>query len=67
MNKSKLEVDPEVELYKYHKQLVEEQGRRPAWIAKKLNCSYSLVYQYLNGLKSMSKERVEKLHNLLTK
>lgn len=57
----------ENELYKLHKKMVKEQGRTPKWLYTQLDCSYSLVYQYLNGLKPMSRTKVEKLHSLLTK
>lgn len=53
------------ELYKLHKQAVKDQGRKPQWVAQKLDCSYSLIHKYLNGHKMMSKEKVEKLHSIL--
>ena len=50
---------------KEYKKLIEEQGRRIGWIAKQLDCSYSLIYQYLNELKPMSKKKIEVLHKIL--
>jgi hypothetical protein len=52
-------------LHEIHKELVYAQGRKPAWIAQQLGCSYSYVYQYLNGLKTMSEDKVSKLHKIL--
>ena len=53
------------ELYKLHKELVYGQGRRISWIALQLNCSYSYVYQYLNGMKVMKQEKIDKIHSIL--
>ncbi|OME41427.1 hypothetical protein [Paenibacillus odorifer] len=53
------------ELYKVHRQMIDDQGRKRSWIAKQLECSRTLIDQYLNGTKNMSQEKVIALHNLL--
>lgn len=62
-----LEVTPanKNEFYMLHKKLIEEQGRQPKWLHRQLDCSYSMLYHYLNGMKYMSLEKVKTLHKIL--
>ena len=52
-------------MHEEHKRLVEAQGRKISWITKQLDCSYSLIYKYLNGHCSMADEKVRELDMLL--
>jgi len=48
-----------------YKRLAEEQGRKPAWMAKQLDCSYTTVYKFLNDIRPMSQDKIKKLHKIL--
>lgn len=48
-----------------YKKLIHEQGRNLSWVSRQLECSYSLLYKYLNEIKPMKRERIEKLHKIL--
>lgn len=48
-----------------YKTIIQKQGRNMSWVSRQLDCSYSLLYQFLKGDKPMKKERIEKLHNVL--
>lgn len=48
-----------------YKEIIHKQGRNMSWVCRQLECSYSLLYQFLKGDKPMKRERIEKLHKVL--